>query len=103
MHAPLLSRIFLLLVQFLLLTMALPIARQQHNAPRAIDLPERDAEPAAEAIATAEPSDSFSNDAAIANEKRTSNTVPFGKRIAITKPGPESLVRAVVRSPDRRG
>ncbi|MCJ1485285.1 hypothetical protein MMC06_005459 [Schaereria dolodes] len=84
MHLPLLSRILLLVFQFLILTMALPAARP---APAAL----------------AETDEIMERDAAADADKRDSEPpkrgVPFGRRVAINKPA--SPVRAAVRSPDR--
>ncbi|MCJ1471916.1 hypothetical protein MMC13_000557 [Lambiella insularis] len=81
MHLPLLSRLLLLFVQFLILAMALPAARHV-AAPATEQLSER------EATAEVKP------DAKDAPVRRT----VFGKRVTIEKPS--SPVKAMVRSPD---
>jgi len=81
MHLPLLSRVLFLLVQFLILTMALPAAR--HASP-----------PTTEQIAEREAA------ADVTEQPRPRSVVRnrFGRRLNIEKPG--SPVKAMVRSPD---
>ncbi|MCJ1400534.1 hypothetical protein MMC11_003740 [Xylographa trunciseda] len=82
MHLPLLSRVLFLLVQFLILTIALPAAKHAAPAPSTEQLTEREAT----ADAAPEPKD--------ARGRRG----VFGKRVAIDKLN--SPVKAMVRSPD---
>ncbi|MCJ1286020.1 hypothetical protein MMC26_005362 [Xylographa opegraphella] len=82
MHLPLLSRVLFLLVQFLILTMALPAVRHAAVTPATEQLTEREAT----ADPVPEPKD--------APVRRT----VFGKRVAIDKLN--SPVKAMVRSPD---